>query len=252
VSTGQAAHDLPLGRGVSVLARDAQGLVAFNKPAGVVASQPSGRGSARVAAGEVRPQRGVFRVDGGKRGRASALALEPARFGDLGVILAADSAELAVTVRAQFKRKTVRKVYAALVFGVPKLPQETWRDRLAVQKQGGVIRTSAAAGHVPAESVMTAVRSGRGESRVSLIRLEPRTGRSHQLRVQCAKRQLPIVGDQTYGDFKRNREFARAADTKRLFLHSEATRFEYEFRGRTATFAAEAPLPEEFTAALLA
>ena len=35
------------------------------------------------------------------------------------------------------------------------------------------------------------------------------TGRSHQLRVQCAKRHLPIVGDQTYGDFPRNRDFAK-------------------------------------------
>ena len=253
MSTEQAAHDLPLGRGVSVLARDAQGLVAFNKPAGVLSHANRAGEEARAllqARYDLKEECFVWTAGNGVERRLWLLnRLDSATSG---VILAADSAELAVTVRAQFKRKTVRKVYAALVFGVPKLPQETWRDRLAVQKQGGVIRTSAAAGHVPAESVMTAVRSGRGESRVSLIRLEPRTGRSHQLRVQCAKRQLPIVGDQTYGDFKRNREFARAAGTRRLFLHSEATRFEYEFRGRTATFAAEAPLPEEFTAALLA
>ena len=31
------------------------------------------------------------------------------------------------------------------------------------------------------------------------------TGRSHQLRVQCESRGLPIVGDQTYGDFERNK-----------------------------------------------
>jgi len=80
-----------------------------------------------------------------------------------------------------------------------------------------------------------------------LLRLEPLTGRSHQLRVQCAKRALPIVGDQTYGDFSRNREFARLAGTRRLFLHSLETAFDYEFRGRRHAFAARAPLPEEFS-----
>ena len=93
---------------------------------------------------------------------------------------------------------------------------------------------------------MSLVRAGRHEPRVSLVRLEPRTGRTHQLRVQCAKRALPIVGDQTYGNFGRNRAFAKLADTKRLFLHSMETAFEYEFHGRKYLFAAKAPLPEEF------
>src|SRR5581483_1436352 len=111
------------------------------------------------------------------------------------------------------------------------------------------IRT-AAGGHVEAESRMKIERKGHREPRISLIRLEPRTGRSHQLRVQCAKRGLPIVGDQTYGDFPRNREFARLAGTKRLFLHSLETSFDYEFRGQRVTFTASAPLPEEFEAFL--
>ena len=78
------------------------------------------------------------------------------------------------------------------------------------------------------------------------MQLEPQTGRSHQLRVQCARRGLPIVGDQTYGDFRLNREFATATGCKRLFLHSLDTRFSYEFGGRTFQFAASAPLPADF------
>src|ERR1035437_10224593 len=94
---------------------------------------------------------------------------------------------------------------------------------------------------------MAMVRTSRGEPRVSLLRLEPHTGRSHQLRVQCAKRHLPIVGDQTYGNFPRNREFSKAAGTKRMFLHSLETSFDYEFNGRHHTFTAKAPLPPELT-----
>ena len=89
-----------------------------------------------------------------------------------------------------------------------------------------------------------------GPPPLALVQLDPQTGRSHQLRVQCARRGLPIVGDQTYGDFRRNREFAKATGCKRLFLHSLATRFNYELNRRTFTFAATTPLPNEFAAAL--
>ena len=93
---------------------------------------------------------------------------------------------------------------------------------------------------------MSVLRAGRRDTGVCLVRLEPRTGRSHQLRVQCAKRHLPIVGDQTYGDFPRNRAFAKLAETKRMFLHSHETQFDYEWKGRRHGFAAKAPTPAEF------
>ena len=82
---------------------------------------------------------------------------------------------------------------------------------------------------------------------MALIQLEPRTGRSHQLRVQCAKRHLPIAGDQTYGDFGQNRAFTKLTGEKRLFLHSRATRFNYTLGGKEHSFAADAPLPREFS-----
>ena len=165
------------------------------------------------------------------------------------MILAATSAELAAGIRTHFEHKQVRKIYAALVFGVPAPPVQVWRDLLVVDKRGGRVRT-APKGNIPSESRMSLVRSGRTEPRVSLVQLEPRTGRSHQLRVQCTKRNLPVVGDQTYGNFPRNRDFARKSGFKRLFLHSLETSFEYAFKGQTHSFAARAPLPSEFEAAL--
>lgn len=241
---------LPLGRGVTLLSRDVNGLVAFNKPAGVL-SHPNDAGDEKRALLQARYQHDGEYFEW--RNEATGPA-EPGRLWLLnrldsatsGVILAAASAELAAEVRAHFKRKQVRKIYHALVFGRPRVAAEIWRDRLAVEKRGGQIRTSAQAGNVPAECAMTVVRRGAHEPYLTLIRLEPRTGRSHQLRVQCAKRGLPIVGDQTYGDFARNRAFAKAAGTKRLFLHSMETAFTYEFRGRSGTFSAVAPLPAEF------
>ncbi|MBL9211484.1 MAG: RNA pseudouridine synthase [Opitutaceae bacterium] len=241
---------LPLGRGVTLLSRDVHGLVAFNKPAGVL-SHPNASGDEPRALLQARYQpEGEFfewRNEGAAAGEVSRLwLLNRLDSATSGVILAAASAELAAEIRAHFKRKQVRKVYFALVFGGPHAAADVWRDRLAVEKRGGRIRTTAHAGHVPAECAMAVVRRGAQEPRLTLLRLEPRTGRSHQLRVQCAKRGWPIVGDQTYGDFARNREFAKRAGTKRLFLHSRETAFAYEFHGRRAEFSAVAPLPEEF------
>ena len=243
---------LPFGRGVTLLAHDANGVAALNKPAGVL-SHPNERGDeARALLAAPYVFEGEFfewtPAGGGEPQRLWLLnRLDSATSG---VILVAADAKLAAEIRAQFKRKAVRKVYSALVFGVPRQPQELWRDRLTVEKRAGQIRTATHAGHVPAESRMAVVRSNRAEPRLTLVRLEPRTGRSHQLRVQCAKRNLPIVGDQTYGDFRRNREFAKAAGTKRLFLHSLETTFDYEWGGARHHFAARAPLPEEFEAFL--
>jgi tRNA pseudouridine65 synthase len=241
-------RDLPLGRGVTLLNRDPNGLAAFDKPAGVL-SHPNERADEPRSLLNAR-----YTVDGEFFEWTAGAGTTPQRLWLLnrldsatsGVILATVDGDLATEVRAQFKRKRVRKVYHALVFGAPRQPIELWRDRLAIEKRGGMIRTAASAGNVPAECQMTVVRAGLRPMRVALLKLEPRTGRSHQLRVQCAKRALPIVGDQTYGDFSANREFAKAAGTKRLFLHSLETTFEYEWRGNRFTFAAHAPLPSEF------
>lgn len=246
------AGALPLGRNVVELRRDENGLLALHKPAGVMShpNEPADQPRALLTA--------AYRLEGEFYEWRPTGGGEPHRLWLLnrldsatsGVILAATSAALADEVRAQFKRKQVRKVYAALVFGVPRRPLELWRDLLSIEKKGGQIRTAAGRGQVLAESQMSLIRAGRREPRLALIRLEPRTGRSHQLRVQCARRGLPIAGDQTYGDFARNREFARIAGTKRLFLHSLETSFDYEFAGRRHAFSARSPLPPEFEASL--
>lgn len=241
---------LPLGRDVQVLAHDPNGLAALAKPAGRL-SHPNERGDEPKSLLTVRYEpEGEFyqwEQDGGPKKLWLLNRLDSATSG---VILVSADEKLAAAVRLHFRQKRVRKVYNALVFGRPSLAAQVWRDRLAVEKRAGQIRT-AASGHIPAECRMSVQRPGRpGHEARTLLRLEPLTGRSHQLRVQCAKRNLPIIGDQTYGDFARNREFAKATGEKRLFLHSLETEFDYDYAGRRWHFAAKAPLPEEFTTAL--
>ena len=236
---------LPLGRDVSLLAHDAAGVAALNKPAGILSHPNAGGDEPRSLLTVRYTLEGEFyqwKVPGEDAFRRVWL-LNRLDSATSGVVLVCADEALAHEIRAQFKRKQVHKVYAALVFGAPRVPVELWKDTLAVERKGGQLRASLHTGRVPAETKMSLVRTGRGEPRLSLLKLEPHTGRSHQLRVQCAKRHLPIVGDQTYGDFSRNREFARSAGTKRLFLHSLETNFQYEFGGAKYDFSARADLP---------
>ncbi len=239
---------LPLGRGVQLVTHDVSGLAALAKPAGVL-SHPNTPADVPRSLLQARydPQAEAYEWTGDDRVPRRLHLLNRLDSATSGVILASADGELAREIRALFKRKQVQKIYVALVFGHPSGAHQLWRDRLAVEKRGARIRTETG-GNVPAECRMTVARAGRREAGVTLLRLEPHTGRSHQLRVQCARRRLPIVGDQTYGDFPRNREFARRAGTKRLFLHSLETAFDYEFQGRKRHFAAQAPLPPEFEA----
>jgi 23S rRNA-/tRNA-specific pseudouridylate synthase len=238
---------LPLGRDVTLLECDANGVAALYKPAGVLSHPNEDGGESRaVLTARYEIEQEVFQW--GPTGEASSRLwlLNRLDSATSGVILVAADGGVAREIRAQFKRRQVRKIYYALVFGAARQRTERWKDILAVDKRAGKIRTAANAGHIPAESTMTVVQLGKQEPPLTLLRLEPHTGRSHQLRVQCAKRGLPIVGDQTYGDFRRNRAFAKLAGEKRLFLHSAETVFEYSWQGKNWTFSASAPLPDEF------
>lgn len=239
--------DLPLGTGVRLLARDENGLAACDKPAGVLSHPNEGRDEPRsLLTCRYDPEQECFAWTGPDGGERRLWLLNRLDGATSGVVLLAAEAELARTIKLHFVRKHVGKTYVALVFGRPAEKHQIWRDLLAVQKEGGRIRTSAVAGNIPAETRFDFLAHQQGAFSTSLLRLRPRTGRSHQLRVQCAKRRLPIVGDQTYGEFALNREFARATGLKRLFLHSLETTLDYEFAGRTWHFKAAAPLPPEF------
>jgi tRNA pseudouridine65 synthase len=243
---------LPLGRGVEVLTRDANGLAALNKPEGVL-SHPNETGDRPrcllIASYDAEAECYEWTAEGQTQPHRLWL-LNRLDSATSGVILVTSDGGLATEIRAQFKRKQVKKVYQAIVFGKPSKPMEVWRDVVTVVKKGGRIRAAAEGGRVPAECDMRVIRARNGDVPLVLIQLEPRTGRSHQLRVQCAKRHMPIVGDQTYGDFARNRELGKRTKQKRLFLHSFETRFTYEWKKLPFTFSARAPLPPEFGAVI--
>ena len=243
---GDFWETLPLGNKVQLLTRDANGLAAFDKPFGVLSHPNASQDEPRsLLTCRYDKEAQSFRwkaADGSDRELWLLNRLDSATSG---VILTAASEKVALAVRQHYAKKQVNKTYQALVFGKPHLNYEFWHDLLAVRNVRGQIRTSLV-GNVPAETKFQLIKHTQKGFSTSLIKLEPRTGRSHQLRVQCAKRHAPIIGDQTYGNFALNRAFAKATKNKRLFLHSLETAFTYEFAGRANVFKASAPLPADF------
>lgn len=208
----------PLGPGVTVVKQGPAGLYALNKPSGI-RSQPKEGGkdpqalltcsySLKDEAYHIPPDKG-----GGK-----VWLLHRLDAGTSGVILVADRKETAEEVKEAFQEHRVKKTYVALVFGWPKENEAVWRDRIEVTKEGGKARGRAGTG-IWAESKMRVREKLQGKAGdFALLELQPKTGRTHQLRIQCAQRGMAILGDQTYGDFHRNRGFK----TEKLFLHSES------------------------------
>jgi 23S rRNA-/tRNA-specific pseudouridylate synthase len=141
----------------------------------------------------------------------------------------ASEEQTAAEVKYAFAQHQVRKRYIAMVFGWPERVNAMWKDRIEVVKDRGRVRAKPGNGSW-AEAVMKERCRGKGAAGgMSLLELEPKTGRTHQLRIQCSQRNLPIVGDRTYGDFEKNRIFTKSTGQQGMFLHAE--RVKVPFRG---------------------
>ncbi len=241
---------LPLGPGVRVLAANEDGLVALEKPVGVL-SHPNRHEDREYALLDAhyaydREEFGWETADG----RACrAWLLNRLDSPTSGVVLVALDEELARTIRQAFAAHRVLKTYYAIVKRAPSVPAGVWDDVLSktIVRAG---RTIKGAQRVPAKARYQVVKQPTGGFPVCLLKLMPVTGRTHQLRIQCKRHRHPIVGDQTYGSFSFNREIAAETGEKRLMLHSAETMVNYAFKGESRHFTARSPLPPEFDAVL--
>ena len=163
-----------------------------------------------------------------------------------GLLLAAASEELAAALKKAFKEKSAKKTYYAICVGRAFGKEGDWNDFLEVKKYGSYVRGKASPGGVRAITHYASVAPDANGLSLTLMRLEPKTGRTHQLRIQCASRKIPILGDETYGNFAANRSLRQIAGAKRMYLHCAKTEVKFEFRGEKIKFAAESPLPQSF------
>jgi len=150
-----------------------------------------------------------------------------------GVVLFARTSKGAARLSAQFRDRDLQKTYIALVEGRPPQREETIVHWLRKNHDTNVVSV------VPPNSpdaqraeLSYRVIANRGDQ--TLVEVFPKTGRSHQIRVQLAAIGTPIVGDGKYG-----------STTKRegtICLHAAALEFEHPTTKETIVV--EAALPD--------
>jgi 23S rRNA pseudouridine1911/1915/1917 synthase len=147
----------------------------------------------------------------------------------------------------QFAARQTTKRYQALVWGrldavTGEISGEIGRHPTARQKMSVHARRGKAA-----VTLWRVLREFPGP--VSWLELEPKTGRTHQLRVHLAALGHPVLGDATYGGgAARFKGAPRLAGLRplvpRQLLHAASLGFTHPRSGEAVTF--EAPLPEDF------
>lgn len=146
-----------------------------------------------------------------------------------GLVLCAAEPEDRATISGWFARHELRKTYLALVFG-------------HARRKGTIRRTLRDSRRRKPLDATTRYRLLEALGGFSLVRVEPETGRKHQIRRHMHGIGLPLVGDEEY---KPRRFTAVPAFPGRLWLHA----WKLELPDGTVL---EAPLPPELEANLVA
>ncbi|HEY0626797.1 MAG TPA: RluA family pseudouridine synthase [Allosphingosinicella sp.] len=156
-----------------------------------------------------------------------------------GVLLLARTPRSAAFFSKSFSGRTARKVYWALVVGVPEI-RDGFID-LPIAKQLG---TGGEKMHVDEENGLPSKTRyrliERAGNRAAWVELQPYTGRTHQLRVHMAAIGHPIVGDGKYGG---QEAFLTGAISRKLHLHARRIRIDHPDGGRVDV---TAELPDHF------
>jgi 23S rRNA pseudouridine955/2504/2580 synthase len=160
-----------------------------------------------------------------------------------GVLLVARSARAAGHFAKAFSGRTARKVYWALITGVPSAEEGVIDAPLAKQPGTGGEKM-----HVDEENGLPAKTRyrlvDRAGNRTAWVELQPLTGRTHQLRAHMAAIGHPIVGDAKYGGAE---AFLTGGISRKLHLHARRLKID-GLDGKPIDYTAE--LPAHFTESL--
>lgn len=163
-----------------------------------------------------------------------------------GVLVVAKTEKVFKDLQSQFKARKVKKEYTALVHG--KVEPETgtvkvpvgrlpWnRERFGVLPGGRSAETEyEVAGYYEKDT-----------EAYTLLKLQPKTGRTHQIRIHLKYLGYPIVSDTFYAGRKRAR--ADRQWCPRLFLHAAKIAFKHPAEKKRVEYTSE--LPRELSACL--
>ncbi len=244
-------EDLPL----DVVYEDAE-LIVINKPAGMVVHPAVGNPRGTLVNALLGHCHDLSGIGGELRpGIVHRLDKETS-----GLLVAAKSDRAHRDLSRQIASRSARRVYWALVWGVPEPPTGEVSAPIARhprhRQMMGVVPGGREA--LTKYRVLETFRIGaphgkRGQS-VSLVELQLETGRTHQIRVHLAHIGHPVVADPLYGRQRRLPEQAPGDLAEALSalhgqaLHAARLTFVHPVTHQSMSF--EAPLPEDFGRAL--
>ena len=166
-----------------------------------------------------------------------------------GLILVAKDEKTHEALGEQFRTRTVEKSYVALVHGSPRENKGTIDRPIARDRWHRTKMTVAANGR----EALSIWKVRQRFEKFTLLEVEIKTGRTHQIRVHLASINHPVVGDATYNEGRDNTianvEIKKAVQKlKRFFLHAERLAFTHPETGETISLTCE--LPPELKALL--
>ena len=171
-----------------------------------------------------------------------------------GVIIAAKDGPAQAYLAEQFKARTTRKEYLAVIHGLAGIDSSDETSRVAWH------RIENRLGRDPRERKRYAVVAQGGKSAVTdwrvlarygeyaFVLLRPKTGRTHQLRVHMASLGSPIVGDPIYGRRRNSERGLVPGSETSLMLH--AWRLTIRLPDSAEVMRFVAPLPSRFRSLL--
>lgn len=233
------AEEIPL----NIVYEDEE-IIVIDKPAGMVTHPGAGATSGTLANALVYH---LTQTAGGlphRGGTSRPGIVHRLDVGTSGLIVAAKTDRAHLSLASQFEARTVFKSYTALVYG-------------SMREEAGSI--DAPIGRDPRNRVKMAVLStGRHAltlfrvierfEEFSLLEVEIKTGRTHQIRVHLAYHKHPVVADPTYdvgraNGIKNTRHRAAVNRLHRPFLHAARLSLTHPVRGERLEFTA--PLPPD-------
>jgi 23S rRNA pseudouridine1911/1915/1917 synthase len=238
------AEDIPL----TILYED-NDLLAINKAAGIICHPARGDQTGTLANGLVYyAQQLSHGEDPFRPGIVHRLDKNTT-----GVMLVAKTDEAHWRLSLQFERRTVQKTYLAVVHGNPQLDGDTIdapigvhpvvREKFAVMVKENKIDI--------AKSAVTHYEVAERYPHYALVKLMPKTGRTHQLRVHMSYIGHPIVGDTMYGGRSiSEHDITGQGSASPIFTHQALHAWRIAFRHPILEkpMEIEAPFPPPFKA----
>ncbi|MGY5353839.1 pseudouridine synthase [Wenyingzhuangia sp. IMCC45467] len=156
-----------------------------------------------------------------------------------GIILFAKQKEFVKPFQDLFIHNQIQKTYYGLVRGF--IPEEGKIDS-PVKGRDANVHKEALTFYKRYETFEIPIKVGPYDiSRYSLVELQPKTGRLHQLRIHMNKISHPLIGDPKYGDRFHNRMFEEKFQNKAMFLHAKTLTFKHPFTQETQLLKTDFP-----------